>query len=326
VLVVDDDPDMLALLQTALLTEGYHVLVAGDGAQALEHLRREKIGLILSDVMMPSMNGYELVSVVKENAPSDEIPFLFFSAQSDVDDRLKGLELGAVDYISKPVNAREVCLRVRNILAQQSKREARRASLVMGALNLIQLGIIILDEYGNVQMMNRTASTILAENDGLHLRRNRLCGRTPADTRLIEELLGEALKLAHDFDLSQVNPLRLARPSHKRDYALVTIPLDLDPDPSAADRTVTVVVHDPETTLVPPIELLMNTYHFTQAEARVAGLLIQGRSIPEICEELGVSRNTVATHLKKLYLKTDTQRQSDFTRFLLSGLSQLKLD
>ena len=66
-------------------------------------------------------------------------------------------------------------------------------------------------------------------------------------------------------------------------------------------------------------------YQFTKAEARVASLLIQGLTIKEICDDLDVSRNTVSSHLKKLFMKTDTQRQSDFTRLLLSGLSQLKL-
>jgi len=275
-------------------------------------------------VDMPTMSGYELVRVVKGNPNTAEIPFLFFSAHHQPHDRIKGLELGANDYIAKPFIPREVCLRVRNMLTQQMQREKRRVGMMVSALDLIQLGIVLLDKNGRIELLNRNARELLDQKDGLYLRDNHLLGDTTAQTHLIEKLVAEAAALITRFDPANINPLRLSRPSLRRDFALIALPLDI----SEVDdyRAVSLIIHDPETTNIPSIELLVNAYNFTKAEAKVASLLIQGKSISEICADLAVSRNTVCSHLKKLFSKTHTQRQSDFTRFLLSGLSQLKLD
>jgi len=322
ILVVDDDTEILNLLKTPLTREGYHVFTAMDGNQALAHLKKHRIDLILSDVDMPEMNGYELVRKVKEDPKTAQIPFLFFSALDELDDRLKGLELGANDYITKPFNRKEVCLRVRNVLDQQGMREERHAGMMVAALDLIQLGIVLIGDGHEISLLNRTAREILEKKDGLQLRNNKLSGLDPSETRRIEQMLTAAESLVRDIDPTMINPIRLIRPSLLRDYALIALPLDVG---DGGARVVSIIIHDPETTNVPSPELLSSAYQFTKAEARVASLLIQGKGVNEIAEELEVSRNTVCSHLKKLYMKTDTQRQNDFTRLLLSGLSQLKL-
>lgn len=326
ILVVDDDPEILRILESPLVRDGHGVHLAENGAQALSYLQRKRVDLILSDVDMPSMNGYELVRLVKEDPNTAEIPFLFFSAHDDISDRLKGLELGANDYISKPFLPKEVCLRVRNVLGQQAKRVERQASVMVAALDLIQLGIVVVSDREEVTMANGTARKILEQKDGLYLLKNKLCASTVAETRRIEALISEARSLANRFDPSKINPIRLRRPSLRRDFALIALPLDIGETLNIEVSVIGIVIHDPETTNTPSVELLINTYSFTKAEAKVASLLIQGKSISEICDELEVSRNTVCTHLKKLYVKTDTQRQSEFTHFLLQGLPQLKLN
>ena len=322
VLVVDDDPEILALLKAPLEREGYEVVTAPDGRSALAHPALARVDLILSDVDMPGMDGYELVRRVKDDPVTAAIPFLFFSALDALDNRLKGLELGANDYITKPFNAKEVCLRVRNLLAQQSRREARHAGMLTAALDLIPLGIVLLDDHNVVTLCNRTARDILARKDGLILQHQRLCGRDTADTHRIEHMVAAARRPDEPFDPSDVRPIRLSRPSLLRDYALIALPLRVADGPL---RVISVVVHDPETTHIPSPELLSDAYQFTKAEARVASLLLQGKAISEIGEALDVSRNTVCSHVKKLYMKTDTQRQNDFTRLLLRGLPQLHL-
>lgn len=325
ILVVDDDPDILDLLKTPLLREGYQVYTAADGAEALGFLRKHRVDLILSDVDMPNMNGYELVGKVREDPSMLEIPFLFFSALDEDENRLRGLELGANDYITKPFLPKEVCLRVRNVLEHQARREERHANMMAATLDLIQLGIVVLGDGVHVTVINRLARDIIESKDGLFMRENRICGKDPAITRRIDQMLLEAQSLAVRFDPTMINPIRLPRPSMLREYSMIALPLDVVNSAREDSRAVTLIIHDPEVTASPSAELLSNAYQFTKAEAKVASLLIQGKAINEICEELEVSRNTVCTHLKKLYMKTDTQRQSDFTRLLLGGLSQLKL-
>lgn len=325
VLIADDDEEILMVLEVALKKEGYKVLLAKNGNEAVDHLANHRVDIILSDVDMPVMNGYQLVKQVKESAKTRLIPFLFFSGYDQPNDRIKGLEFGATDYITKPFEPREVCLRVRNVLHEKQQLEERQNAVMVSTLNLIQLGIVVLRENGGVLVHNTKADEILQSKDGLSLKRGRLCGRTVKETLRIDEMISQAQTLVKTFNPERINPIRIERPSMLRDYALIALPLDIEMGGYHGERVITLIIHDPETTHIPSEKVLIGTYQFTKAEARVASLLIQGKSINEICEFLDVKRNTVCTHLKKLYMKTDTQRQSDFTRLLLSGLSQLKL-
>lgn len=123
VLVVDDQPENLAVL-TGLLKGEYRVMAATNGATALEIATSDKRpDLILLDVMMPEMDGHEVCRRLKENRETSEIPVIFTTAMSEVDDEAKGLELGAVDYIIKPLNPTIVEARVRTHLALKEKNE-----------------------------------------------------------------------------------------------------------------------------------------------------------------------------------------------------------
>jgi signal transduction histidine kinase len=112
ILIVDDNPVNLKVLSECLKETGHRVLVASTGAAALDTVQSISPDLILLDVMMPGMNGFELYSHLKALEPTQDIPIIFISALSDSIDKVKGLELGAVDYISKPFQQEEVLARV----------------------------------------------------------------------------------------------------------------------------------------------------------------------------------------------------------------------
>ena len=326
ILVVDDDQDIRDLLKLCLSDMGFTVFLSRSGTEALKCLQKEKIDLILSDVIMPEMDGYQFVSEVKGNPKSAEIPFLFFSSQHRLDMRIKGLEMGASDFISKPFDPTEVCLRVKSLLEQQTRKEHRQLNMVQGALNLFQLGIVLVNEDQTVALINMAAQEVLDQADGLYIRNDRLRGYKVEETKKIAELLERGRSLVEKFDPALVHPAKLRRPSLLRDLALIAVPLTLgDVQIDEGRPMIALIVSDPERITSPSNDLLVQFYQFTSAEARVAALLIQGRSIAEIGEELEISRNTVCTHLKKLYMKTETQRQNDFTRLLLSGFPQLNL-
>lgn len=111
VLIVDDMPENLGIL-FRLLSEEYDVSAAENGKVALDIVRNEKPDLILLDIMMPDLNGYEVIKELKANPATTDIPVIFVSALSENVDKVKGLELGAADYITKPYNTEEVLLRV----------------------------------------------------------------------------------------------------------------------------------------------------------------------------------------------------------------------
>lgn len=114
ILLVDDEVEITDIHQRYLIQAGYQVLVAHDGLEALELFKKKPIDLIITDVMMPRKDGYDLISEVQYLSP--EQPFLFITAKTSEQDKIYGLSLGADDFIAKPFSPRELVLRVHNIL------------------------------------------------------------------------------------------------------------------------------------------------------------------------------------------------------------------
>ncbi len=112
ILIVDDIPDNVSTLFHFLDTHDFEVLVARDGEAALELIDYERPDLILLDVMMPGIDGFETCRRLKADVKTQEIPIIFMTALSDTLDKVKGFELGAVDYITKPIHQEEVLARI----------------------------------------------------------------------------------------------------------------------------------------------------------------------------------------------------------------------
>ncbi|NEO84126.1 MAG: response regulator [Spirulina sp. SIO3F2] len=113
ILIVDDNPTNLAVLSEAIAPAGWEVLVAIDGASSIEQAAYANPDLILLDVMMPQLDGFETCSRLKQNPKTEDIPVIFMTALNDANEKVKGLSLGAVDYITKPFNKEEVIARVK---------------------------------------------------------------------------------------------------------------------------------------------------------------------------------------------------------------------
>ncbi|RME76781.1 MAG: response regulator [Chloroflexi bacterium] len=116
ILVVDDTAANLRLLTRLLARHGYRVRPVADGAQALAAVEAQTPDLILLDIMMPGMNGYEVCAQLKDNPATRDIPIIFISALDDVSDKIEAFKVGGVDYITKPFQSEEVLARVRTHL------------------------------------------------------------------------------------------------------------------------------------------------------------------------------------------------------------------
>ena len=114
VLVVDDIAANVRLLEAKLLVEYYEVLTANDGATALEIVAEAMPDIVLLDVMMPGMDGFEVCQKIKENPLTAHIPVVMVTALSEVSDRVKGLEAGADDFLTKPLNDLALFARIRS--------------------------------------------------------------------------------------------------------------------------------------------------------------------------------------------------------------------
>jgi PleD family two-component response regulator len=121
-LLVDDNTTNLQVLSQILAGHGHRLLVAKNGEDAISIARRTQPDLILLDIMMPGIDGFETCRQLKEDPATRESVVIFLSARGDVSDKVRGLELGAVDYIAKPFQAEEVIARVRTHLRNRSQR------------------------------------------------------------------------------------------------------------------------------------------------------------------------------------------------------------
>jgi len=127
ILVVDDEIYIVHILDFSLGIEGYEVMTALDGEQALAKVSQDKPDLIVLDIMMPKLDGYETCKALKSNPGTKDIPVILLSAKGRNVDQKVGFEVGADDYITKPFSPRKLVERINAILGQTSRTDAARA-------------------------------------------------------------------------------------------------------------------------------------------------------------------------------------------------------
>ncbi len=142
VLVVEDDKTLLDALRYNLAKEGYTVFVATDGVQAIDVARSEKPDIIVLDVMLPNLDGFEVCRILRKEGMT--MPILMLTAKVEEIDKVVGLELGADDYMTKPFSLRELLARVKAML-RRVEMVRQEASLDQEALQLLKLGDIEID-------------------------------------------------------------------------------------------------------------------------------------------------------------------------------------
>lgn len=155
VLVVDDAENLRMLLKSYLSQEGYRVVTAADGRQALFVAREERPDIIILDLMMPEMSGYDFMRVYSKEGNA---PIIMLTAKMEESDKVLGLELGADDYVTKPFSMRELAARIRAVL--------RRAGKAMPQAEILRAGDIMLDRSGRlVQIKGKTVNLTPSEFD-----------------------------------------------------------------------------------------------------------------------------------------------------------------
>lgn len=133
IMIVDDEPRLVTLLEAYLTQEGFHVVSASDGRQALEVARTAEPALIILDLMMPEMDGYDFMRLHRAERHT---PIIILTARVEDEDQVLGLELGADDYVAKPFRPRELLARVRAVLRRVGEISPLPATLTWGRLRL----------------------------------------------------------------------------------------------------------------------------------------------------------------------------------------------
>jgi len=158
ILIVDDDDRIRSLLKDYLTENKYIVSTAENADKAKEKLSFLKFDIIILDVMMPGQNGYELTKEIKRNT---KIPVILLTAKGEVENRIKGLELGADDYIGKPFEPKELLLRIKNIIKNYNKLDLNRKYFVGTAeIDLNKMTILL---SGKRKKINNSEKKVLVE-------------------------------------------------------------------------------------------------------------------------------------------------------------------
>lgn len=172
ILMTEDDLDFGGMLKQYLELAGFKVTWKLHGEQALTHLKIETPDICVLDVMMPVMDGFTLADNIVASYP--DMPFIFLTARSQKEDRLKGLGLGADDYIVKPFEAEELVLRIKNILARSTQMEVILPEVLpLGQYKFDHQSLLLIHNSGNIRLTEKEALLLRY----FYLNKNRLIKR-----------------------------------------------------------------------------------------------------------------------------------------------------
>lgn len=160
ILLVDDDAALLEVTSIVLASEGYRVITAEDGIEALQVVGRDRLDLVVLDIMLPRMSGFEVLKKIREQS---DVPVILLTAKSQSVDKVVGLELGADDYITKPFDTKEVLARIKAIMRRFGRQEgkSRDGTLRLGPLELDPEGYTVTRD-GEMLDLTPTEFKILA--------------------------------------------------------------------------------------------------------------------------------------------------------------------
>lgn len=227
-LIVDDEPSNIRLL-ASIFDDNYEILFATSGSQAIEMAAKEQPDLILLDVMMPEMSGYEVCRLLKADLLTQTIPVIFVTSHSDVKDEILGLEMGAADYISKPFCPGIVKIRVRNQIELKHAREKLTRLVITDGLtdiaNRRYFDTQLAQEWRRASRMNQSLAVAMIDVDWFK-KYNDHYGHQAGDDclRQVAMVLTCSLKRASDFVARYGGEeFALILPTTQRENALIIV-------------------------------------------------------------------------------------------------------
>jgi CheY-like chemotaxis protein/DNA-binding CsgD family transcriptional regulator len=283
VMIVDDTPDNLALLSDTLSEAGYRVLVATDGLSALEQIAYLKPDIILLDVMMPGLDGFETCKRLKLDPETEHIPVLFMTALSELDNLLRGFDEGAVDYLVKPIRPPEVLARVDVQLTQV--KNLRRAE---NALLNSPYSALAIDTSGNITWLTPGGISWLDEFIQKHLLTDKYALGTPLPKPLLEWV-------KHHLDLTP----KAAGESFESHRAGIDFSAKITPCQNTGEHLLVLERHSGEWDL----ESVKTSLGLTFREAEILMWISRGKTNKEVGIILGSSPRTINKHLEHIFEK-----------------------
>ncbi|MGB0733492.1 MAG: response regulator [Pontibacterium sp.] len=291
VLVVDDSPEALSLINDALEAQGLDVLVALEGRQALTIAKRIRPDIILLDAMMPHMDGFETCQKLKEDVALSSIPVIFMTGLSDTRDIIKGLEVGGVDYLTKPINPEELIARMKVHL-----HNARIANSAQSALDSAGQQVLTMATDGVVRWATPQTYALLARANATP------DWQTKHMAPQVAKWLGHNPQLQNTLPLTGLDyKLALKLVSQQDDGVFLFRLLDGERPTGAS--------------------LLKEKLLLTERESEVLYWLSNGKTNREIAQILEMSPRTVNKHLEQIFPKLDVDNRTSAAGVALKVLA-----
>lgn len=297
ILIVDDELTVRKLLQVLLQNQGYQTLTASSGKEALALIAQQPPDLILLDIMMPDMDGYEVASQLKADTHTSSIPIIMLSALGEQSARLLGLEAGAEDFLSKPLESAELWLKVRNLLRLKSFSDFFKSHSLLLEEQLLQRTIdlerfraamdsagdaIFLIERGSMRLIefNRSACELLGytAQELLLKTPEELSGCTTEHLEQLYDLIiqgggpGELTEIAIRSKNGNLVPVEIHRQAYKsgEDWIIVTVARDVS-QRREADQRILKMAHYDFLTGLPNRDLFITTLEMGLTQAAISG-------------------------------------------------------
>ena len=288
VMVVDDSPGTLGMLTDALEDDGFTVLVAQSGANAIATVERVSPDIILMDALMPEMDGFETCQRIKARSDMNSVPVIFMTGLKDTDSVVKGLQAGGVDYVTKPVVPSEIIARIRVHLAN-----ARLARSAQSALDTAGRFLLAVDALGALRWCTPQAAKLLGtDSSGTQ--------NWPA-TQAAEWIASPSGNIA---------PLRLDGPAGALEITLIG---RVGPDEFLL--RLKEAESDDEATRI------RRKLHVTARESEVLLWLARGKQNRDIADVLGMSPRTVNKHLEQIYTKLGIENRAAATALATKAIA-----
>lgn len=282
VLIVDDTPANLAYLSDALSEAGFKVLVAMDGATAIDRLQHVTPDIILLDAVMPGMDGFQTCRVLKESAAARDIPVIFMTALVESEHIVRAFNEGAIDYVTKPVRQEEVLARIRTHIGRaRTLQKAQRSIDVCGKAGLT------VDIGGNITWQTARAREWLAE----------YCGQAPHASRW-ERVRG----WLNDIVRRPAEPVAALTISQ----GSARLSIHYAGEIHGGERLLLLEEHRDDLS----VQRLVERLGLTRREAEVLSWVSVGKTNRDIAEILGMSPRTVNKHLERIYVKLGVETRS----------------
>ena len=188
ILVVDDEKELVKLVTFNLSIAGYDILSAKNGIEALEISEQENPDLIILDIMLPRIDGWEVCRRLRQNPHTTNIPIIMLSALSEVDDKLKGFDLGIDDYVTKPFSPRELVVRVKRVLARSENRVLTPKTIKIGPLEIDGVDFVVKRKNEEIVFTEKEKSILrlLVNNPGVVFSHNKILDEVWGQDNIVE--------------------------------------------------------------------------------------------------------------------------------------------